>query len=442
MGKKRIHLSSFQIIILGFAAIILIGALLLLLPISTKDRTVTPFNDCLFTAASAVCVTGLVVRDTATHWSGFGQAMILIMIQIGGLGVITIAASFALIFRRKISLMQKTTMQETMAAQKVGGIVRLTIFIIIVSFTVELIGALAMMPVFCIDYGAKGIWLAIFHSVSAFCNAGFDILGTPEAPYASLTGYAGDPVINITVMLLILIGGIGFLTWDDIRTNKLHVRRYRLQTKVILLTTAILIFIPALYFFFGEYSSLPFGRRLLSSLFQAVTPRTAGFNTTSHAEMTGTGQGLTVVLMLIGGAPGSTAGGMKVTTIAVLFASAIAAFRRREDAQMFKRRVESDTVKSASAILLMYLALFVTGGMIISVAEGMPLSSCLFETASALGTVGLSLGITPQLGVLSQLVLILLMFIGRVGGLTILFAAFSGAKKQISKYPQGKITVG
>lgn len=442
MQRKRIRLSTFQTIILGFAAIVLLGAVLLLLPISSKSRTVTPFMDCLFTSTSAVCVTGLVVRDTATHWSGFGQAVILFLIQIGGLGVITIAASFTILFRKKVSLMQKTTMQETYAAQKVGGIVKLTIFILIVTFAIELIGAIIMMPVFCTDYGARGVWLAIFHSVSAFCNAGFDIMGTADAPFASLTSYATNPVINITIILLIVIGGIGFLTWDDIRTNKWRIKRYRMQTKVILFTTVILIFAPAIYLFFGEFSALPLGERTLCSLFQAVTPRTAGFNTVNFSTMTGAGRALIIVLMLIGGSPGSTAGGMKTTTFAVLFASAISVFRRRDDTHVFGRRVDNDTVKSASAILLMYLTLFVGGAMIISLAEGLPMTDCLFETASAVGTVGLSLGLTPQLGIASQIVLILLMFVGRVGGLTIIYAAGSGAKKNISKYPQEKITVG
>ena len=442
MRRKRIRLSTFQIIILGFAAIILLGAILLLLPISSKSRTVTPFIDCLFTSASAVCVTGLVVRDTATHWSGLGQAVILFLIQIGGLGVITIAASFTLLFRRKVSLMQKTTMQEAYAAQKVGGTVKLTIFILVVTLAIELTGAIVMMPVFCIDYGAKGVWLAIFHSVSAFCNAGFDIMGTEDAPFASLTSYAKNPVINITVILLIVIGGIGFLTWDDIRTNKWRIKRYRMQTKVILFTTAILIFAPAIYFFFGEFAELPLGERILCSLFQAVTPRTAGFNTVNFSAMTGVGRALFIVLMLIGGSPGSTAGGMKTTTFAVLFASAISVFRRREESHIFGRRVDSETVNSASAILLLYLTLFVGGAMVISLAEGISMSACLFETASAVGTVGLTLGLTPNLGIVSRIVLIILMFIGRVGGLTIIYAAGSGSRKNLSKYPQGKITVG
>ena len=239
--RRKRRLSSFQIIILGFAGVILLGALLLMLPISTTAGCVTPFNETLFTATSAVCVTGLVVQDTGSYWSGFGQAVILVLIQIGGLGVITVAASFALLSGRKISLMQRSTMQDAISAPKVGGIVRLTRFILRGTFLIELLGALAMLPVFCRDYGWRGIWMAVFHSISAFCNAGFDILGTESNLYPSLTGYAGSPAINITIMLLIVIGGIGFLTWDDVCENKWRLHRYRMQSKVILVTTGLLI---------------------------------------------------------------------------------------------------------------------------------------------------------------------------------------------------------
>ena len=225
--RKR-RLSSFQIIILGFAGVILLGALLLMLPISATARCVTPFHEALFTATSAVCVTGLVVQDTGSYWSVFGQAVILTLIQIGGLGVVTVVASFALLSGRRISLMQRSTMQDAISAPKVGGIVRLTRFILRGTFLIELIGALAMLPVFCRDYGWCGIWMAVFHSISAFCNAGFDILGTNDNLYPSLTGYVQNPVINITIMLLIITGGIGFLTWDDICENKLHFHRYRM----------------------------------------------------------------------------------------------------------------------------------------------------------------------------------------------------------------------
>lgn len=435
-------MTTFQTIILGFAAIILIGALLLLLPFASRSGETTSFLDALFTAASAVCVTGLVVVDTATHWSGFGQAVLLFLIQIGGLGIVTIAASMALLFRRKITLMQRTTMQEAVAAQKVGSIVKLTIFILTVTFTLELLGACVMLPVFCVDFGAKGIWLALFHSVSAFCNAGFDILGSPESQYPSLSAYRANPLINITVMLLIIVGGIGFLTWDDVRTNKWRLKRYRMQSKVILTTTALLILLPAIYHFIFEFSYLPVGERILASLFQAVTPRTAGFSTVDFSTVSGAGRGLTIALMLIGGSPGSTAGGMKTTTIAVLFATVFSVFGRRQETQMFGRRVENQTVRNALALLMMYLTLFVVGGTAISLFEGLPLGDCLFETASAIGTVGLTVGITPTLHAFSKLVLIFLMFLGRVGGLTFIFAALSGRKGNLSKYPQEKITVG
>ncbi len=439
-AKRR--LTPFQLIIMGFAGVILLGALLLMLPLSSRSGQVTPLGDALFTATSAVCVTGLVVQDTASYWSGFGQAIILLMIQIGGLGVITVAASFALLSGRRISLMQRSAVQEAIAAPQMGGIVRLTGFILRMTLAIEVIGALVMLPVFCHDFGARGVWMAMFHSISAFCNAGFDLMGTAEAPYVSLMGYASHPVINLTIMLLIGIGGIGFLTWDDVRANGLHLRRYRMQSKVILVMTALLIFFPALYFFFGEFSALPLGSRITAALFQAVTPRTAGFNTVDLTQMTGAGQALIILLMLIGGSPGSTAGGMKTTTAAVLIANAIAVFGRREAPHFFGRRLEDGAIRSAATILMMYLCLFLAGGWIISLTEGLPMGLCLFEAASAIGTVGLSLGLTPGLGMVSRLVLILLMFFGRVGGLTMIYAALSSTKKRPSKLPQDKITVG
>lgn len=439
LGKKR--LTSSQIILFGFMLVIFAGAGLLMLPIASASGKGTPFLDCLFTSTSAVCVTGLIVYDTATHWSVFGQAVILLLIQIGGMGVITVAIAITMASGKRISLMQRSTMQDAISAPQVGGIVRFTGFILKGIFLFELLGALVLMTVFIPEQGPHGVWLAVFHSVSAFCNAGFDLMGT-RAAFSSLTHYVQHPVVNITIMLLIIIGGIGFLTWQDVRRNGFRFGRYRMQSKVILSVTGILILLPALYFFFAEYAHLPFPQRLWGSLFQAVTPRTAGFNTTDLTRLSELGQMLTILLMLVGGSPGSTAGGMKTTTLAVLLSCATAVFRKRSSAHFFGRRIADETVKNAMTVCLLYIVLFLAGGMVISAAEGLPLLTCLFESASAVGTVGLSLGITPGLGTLSRLVLILLMFFGRVGGLTLIFATLPANRNPMAKLPLEKITVG
>lgn len=438
--KKR--LSSSQIIILGFAGVILFGSILLTLPFSTRDGHGALFSDALFTATSAVCVTGLVVQDTATYWSTFGQAVIIALIQIGGMGVVTVAIAISSFSGKQISLKQRSTMQEAISAHKVGGIVRLTGFIIKMTIFFELLGAVIMAPTFCKEFGVlKGIWYAVFHSISAFCNAGFDLMGA-KTPYSSLTYFVDNPVINFVIMSLIIIGGIGFMTWDDIKVNKHHVRKYRMQSKVILITTVLLISLPALYFFLFEFGDKPMGERIWSSLFQSVTPRTAGFNTADLTQISETGTAITIMLMLIGGSPGSTAGGMKTTTLAVLFSTAISVFRRREHTHFFGRRVNDDTIRNAATILMMYVILFLTGGFLISRIESLPLLTCLYETASAIGTVGLTLGITPNLGIASQIILIVLMYIGRVGGLTLIFSALSGNQGNTARPPQEKITVG
>ena len=434
--------SPFRIIIFGFLLVIFMGSFLLMLPISTKTGECTPFLDALFTSTSAVCVTGLVIHDTATYWSNFGQSVIILLIQIGGLGVITVAGAFTILSGRKIGLMQRSTMQEAIAAPNVGGIVRRTGFILKTALAVELFGAVLLFPVFFCEFGLlKGAWYSLFHSISAFCNAGFDLMGV-KAPFSSLTDYAGNPVISIVIALLIAIGGIGFLTWEDIRTNGLHFQKYRMQSKVILTVTGALILIPTIYFFLFEFTQAPMGERVLLSFFQAVTPRTAGFNTADLTALSETGQFVIIILMLIGGSPGSTAGGMKTTTFAVLLANTLAVFRRREHPSFFNRRLSNEVVSQASTILIMYLVLFLTAGLVISRVENLPVLTCLFETASAIGTVGLSLGITPQLSSISHLLLIALMFFGRVGGLTLIFAALSHVQGNSARLPQERITVG
>lgn len=445
--RVRKHLSTFQIIILGFLIVIMTGAILLMLPFSTRDLKGAPFMDALFTATSATCVTGLVVRDTATYWSGFGQAVILTLIQIGGMGVVTLAVVITIISGKKIGLMQRSTMQESIAAPQVGGIVRLTRFIVKTAFAIELLGAICMFPVLYKDFGiGKGLWYSLWHSVSAFCNAGFDLMGVREQ-YSSLVSYVANPFINLVIMFLIITGGIGFLTWHDIRTNKWHFRRYRMQSKIVFVVTAVLLVLPALYFYFIEFSypqwaGLSGAERFWGALFQAVTPRTAGFNTLDLTKMSEPGQAIMTILMLIGGSPGSTAGGMKTTTIAVLLLSMLSVFGRREHVEVFDRRIAGETIKYAAAVLIMYLVFCLGGGILISSIEQLPMLECIFEAGSAIGTVGLTLGLTPDLSLASRIILIVLMYFGRVGGLTVVFAAVSGTKPNVSKAPKEKITVG
>lgn len=445
--QKKLHFSSPQMIIFGFILVNLMGCLLLMLPSSTVEKVGTSFSDALFTSTSAICVTGLVIHDTASYWSMQGQLIIMVLIQIGGMGVITAASAIAILSGKKIGLMQRSTMQESISATQVGGIVRLTGFILRAMLAIELLGAIFMAPVFCEEFGMKkGVWYAVFHSVSAFCNAGFDLMGVNQ-PFSSLTGFNGNTTINLAIIALIVIGGIGFLTWDDIWHHRLHFHKYRLQSKVILTVTILLILLPALYFYFyefgrAEWTDLSEKERILASAFQSVTPRTAGFNTVDLNRMSEPSQLIMILLMLIGGSPGSTAGGFKTTTLAVLLLTSFAVFFRREDVQCFGRRIPSETVKNAATILFLYMSLFLLGGVVISCVDQVPLMGALFETSSAIGTVGLSLGLTPQLSLFSHMLLILLMFWGRVGGLTLIFAVVSGHRFTKSKLPQEKITIG
>ena len=442
LHKRNRTTSSFQVILLGFMGLILLGALVLTFPVCSRERTWTSFADTLFTAVSASCVTGLVVLDTATHWSLPGQIVILLLIQIGGLGVITVALTFFRLSGRRISLAQRNMMQQSISAPKVGGIVRLTGFILRGSLCFELGGALLLLPVFARDFGFwKGLWYSVFHAISAFCNAGFDLMGVREK-FSSLTAYADNAWVNLVIMMLIIVGGIGFLVWEDLRNNGLRFRRYRLQTKLVLVTSAVLILGPALMNFLLEYRELPFGERLLASLFQSVTTRTAGFNTTDLTKMSEPGILQMIFLMLVGGSPGSTAGGMKTTTAAVLFLAGLTVFRRRDDVECFRRRIGQDVIRNAGTILFLYLALFSLGSAVLCRVEGLPLLSCLFETGSAVGTVGLTMGITPFLHAPSKLVLMALMFLGRVGALTLMYALLPGGKNPPGRKPQEPVTVG
>ena len=440
-GKRKGMYTPTQIICVSFVIVIALGTFLLSLPVASKHGRLDVL-DAMFTATSATCVTGLIVRDTWTQFTYFGQAVILLLIQVGGLGLVTLTSFFALAMRRRMGFRDLRLLGESVSADGYAQAKDVLKIVEGVAGLFEGIGIVLLLFAFVPQFGLEGVWISVFTAISAFCNAGFDILGRTDSPYPSLTAYAADPLVNIVIMLLIIVGGIGFLTWDDVCTHGLHLRRYRMQSKVILSATALLIALPAVLFFLTDFADLPIGERILASLFQSVTPRTAGYNTVDLTEMTDASQAVTILLMLTGGAPGSTAGGMKVTTLAVLIANAVAAFRRREDPQLFHRRLETSTVRNAAAILLLYLGLTFAGAAVISTAEELPLGACLYETASAAGTVGLTLGLTPQLGVLSQSILILLMYFGRVGGLTLIYAAFSGHDLTYARYPQEKITVG
>ncbi|MBR3081782.1 MAG: Trk family potassium uptake protein [Clostridiales bacterium] len=413
-----------------------------MLPFSTADGKGASFADALFTATSATCVTGLIVQDTATYWSWFGQAIILLMIQIGGMGVVTIAVAISVASGKKIGLMQRSTMQEAISAPQMGGIVKLTSFILKTTAIIEGTGAVIMAPVFIKEFGfPKGIWYAVFHSISAFCNAGFDLMGAKQK-YSSLTYFIDNPLINITIMALIIVGGIGFLVWQDVKVNKFHLRKYRMQSKLVLITSAILIILPAISFFVSDFSGMPLKTRIFSSIFQSVTTRTAGFNTVDLSQLKSGNTAVMIVLMLIGGSPGSTAGGMKTTTLAVLILTAVSVFRRKEHTNFAGRSIADGVLRNAIAIVTMYVTLFLTGGVVITVIEKLPMMTCMFETASAIGTVGLTLGITPNLGTVSRIILIFLMYLGRVGGLTLIFSALTTNQSNMARLPQEKLTVG
>ena len=441
-GKRHFRLSGAQTILLGFVILILAGAFLLMLPFSSRSGEWTSVTDALFTATSASCVTGLVLYDTWSHWTWFGQLVILSLIQIGGMGVVTMTTVLSKIVGKRLGLQARTTMQEAVSAPNLGEIMKYTRFIFLGCMIFEILGAVALSPVFISEYGPlKGIWLSVFTSISAFCNAGFDLNGT-HGEFSSMTPYMDNPVVVITLVFLILTGGLGFLTWMDIRKHGFKFYKYSTQSKLIIVMELLLVFIPMIYLWFGEYGDYPANQRFLASLFQAVTPRTAGFNTTDYNDFSGTGVVMTIILMLIGGAPGSTAGGMKITTITILFLTMLAFFKREKSPAIFKRRITTEAIYGAVAVFMLDVMLAVLGSMSIARIEHRAFLTALFESASAVGTVGLSMGITPTLHTVSKFILIILMYTGRVGGLTLVFAAITRKSTGNRQYPADNIAVG
>lgn len=422
MSKRSVKLNAVQTVTLSFACLILAGALLLMLPISSRDGQVLPFLDALLTSASASCVTGLVVYDTFTQFTIFGQAVLLVLIQIGGLGFMTVSMLVSFLLGRRIGLHQRAVLMDAVGALQVGGVVRLTRRALMLTAVMEGTGAVLLAFWFCPRYGlGQGIWMSLFHAVSAFCNAGFDLLGTG----ASLTGQGGEPLLNIVLMALIVAGGLGFLVWNDFMTHRFHFRRYRLHSKIVLTTTAILLLGGAGAFYLMESNAslagLPTGQRVLMAFFQSVTVRTAGFNTLQLDKLSEGGTLLTMILMFIGAGSGSTGGGIKVNTFAVLFLAALCRIRRQDDVNVFHRRLDRDTVHKAFTSVSLYLATALLGCMVLCL-QGITLDGALFEVLSAIGTVGLSLGVTPILPAASKIVVTLLMFAGRVGSMSVAMA--------------------
>jgi trk system potassium uptake protein TrkH len=445
MPPKK-QLNATQKLAFGFAAIILLGALLLTLPFASKDAKSIPFINALFTATSATCVTGLVVYDTFEQFTLFGQAVILLLIQIGGLGFVAMVMMFALFLGRRIGLRERMLAAESLSSTQIGGVVKLVKRVLTSAFIFESAGTLLLAIRFIPEFGiGRGIWFSVFHSVSAFCNAGFDLMGT-KAPYSSLVSYVGDPLVILTIGGLIVCGGIGFVVWGDVADHGWHIRRYKLHSKVVLTATAALLLAGTALFLILEnrtvLSGMPVGEKILAALFQSITPRTAGYNSIDIAALSEAGKALTILLMLIGASPGSTGGGMKTSTFSIILFSLLASIRNREDTNAFHYRLDGELIQHAHRSAALYMVMFLAGTFIICANGHFSLTDSLFETASAIGTVGLTTGITRSLDGIGKMVLILLMYAGRVGSLTVFLAVAkrNGATKL--RNATGNIIVG
>ncbi|MEG2353809.1 MAG: TrkH family potassium uptake protein [Clostridium sp.] len=445
-SKRRIRLKPVQILALGFATVILIGACLLSLPIASANGTSTNFLDSIFTSTSAVCVTGLVVVDTGTHWSYFGKNVIIMLIEIGGLGFMSFATLIFLVLGKKITLKERLVMQEAMNSFYLQGIVKMARYILGFTFSVQAVGAMLLSTQFIPEFGIrKGIYYSIFHSISAFCNAGFDLMGN----FQSVTAYANNPVVILTLATLIVIGGLGFCVWIEIYNYRKN-KKLSLNSKVVLMMTTMLIVGGAMLMFLFEMKNpatlngRPMREQFLSATFAAISPRTAGFNSISLSDMTLAGKFLSIVLMFIGGGSGSTAGGLKVTTVGILIVAVISVIRGREDAEIFKKRLSKELVYKAFVIFTISLLLVISVTMILSIVEPQaPLEALLFEATSAYATVGSSLGLSPELGFVGKIIISLTMYAGRVGPMTLALALGKRGSRNVAiKYPEDKILVG
>ena len=434
-----------QIIAFSFLGVIFIGAVLLSLPISAQDRQWTPFLSSLFTATSATCVTGLTVVDTSAHWSRFGQVVVLCLIQIGGLGFMTLMLTFSTLVRKRLSLRNQLILRQSTGGSGNETMWSLLKQILLGTAMFEFIGFVLLTIRFCgmLPFG-QALYFALFHSVSAFCNAGFDILGSLGS--SSVGMFVFDPLVNLTLMFLIITGGLGFLVWEDVRNCRFKFKKMQLHTKLVLSTTAILLVFGWVSFLIvernGVLSDMSLPQRMLVSMFQSVTTRTAGFASVDQAHLTEPGAIITTALMLIGGSPGSTAGGLKTTTFAVLVIATVCSARNDESTVVFKKRIDPAVVREATAIANIYLSVAIAGAVVICMLEPFSLIETLYETASAIGTVGLTMGITPYLGTASRIIIIIMMFAGRIGGLSFIVALAEKRKKVPLERPIGKILIG
>ena len=444
--KKEIWFTHARKIAIGFFIIIIVGTFLLTLPISGRSGGWTNPVDALFTATSATCVTGLAVFDTYQYWSVFGQIVIITLIQIGGLGFITFGVGFSIFLKQRIGLARRNLIQESVSALKLAGVVKLVRKIIIGTAIFEGIGAVVLAIRFIPKMGfAVGIYNAVFHSISAFCNAGFDLMGRYEE-YSSLTAYSGDIVINITIMLLIIIGGLGFIVWDDIWHNRLKFRKYSLHSKIVIISTTVLVFGSAILFGIFEHNNTMAGMNpvetVLASLFASVTTRTAGFNTIDLGAMTQSSKLLTDVLMFIGGSPGSTAGGIKTTSIVVMICYIGANLNGIQGVNILGRRISEEDVKKASVVMGINMGIAVVALIAITAVQPFNMDDLLLEVFSAIGTVGLSTGLTRQLTTFSKLVIIFLMYCGRIGSTTFATSFIGNKRRAPVQYPVEHINVG
>ncbi len=444
--KKRMKLTYTKVITIGFALLIFLGAFLLMLPVSSKSGEWTPFTNALFTSTSATCVTGLIVYDTFTHWSLFGQLTIITLIQIGGLGFMTIITMFSFLLKRRIGLRERRLLMESSGALELKGVIKMVRKILYGTFITEAVGAILLSIRFIPKMGVlRGIYNSVFHSVSAFCNAGFDLMGRYE-PYSSLTLFYDDILVNLTVCALIIIGGIGFIVWNDIFNLRGKVSEYSLHSKIVLVTTGALLLIGTVLFYLferdGVLSGMPEYKRLIVSFFQSVTPRTAGFNTADLSSISHSTVIIFCLLMFIGGSPGSTAGGVKTTTFAVLVLSAFTSARRSNSITVFKKRLEEKTARQASAVVVIYVLTLSVAIMIMCAIEPFSMTSIVFEAVSAMGTVGVTMGITPELSTASKYIILLLMYAGRIGGLTLMLTLAEKRKQVAVKRPAEQVLIG